>query len=438
MLALDAGWRARVALVAPGVGRVLLLPPAGLREPRTWAVIDGQPRDPWRGADRSALFPAAPEATSTRDPAGLTLADDQLRVRIATRPLRSDLGAVRRQHLAALLRRPPDLRLWQRTTQRPHGPLAAARRARPVLRPRRQDRPAEQGGAPLSHQRHSMHSATTAKAPIRSTSTGPSSSVAAPTPAAATASTTTRWPSALSISAQEFDNYHGFYRATEIADGDLDCYVFAGPDIARRTGALRRADRRHRDAAALEPGLRQHRDGASPTRPTRRRASREFLATREALTVPALEFPLRLGLHQPRQAALRVHLEPRQVPRSAARCCRRFRDAGVRTVANLKPCLLDDHPAFESVAAEGGFIREEGGAVCLDPFWDGWGAHLDFTREGDRALVAGQPAAAGARRRLRRRLERQQRVPDLERGRRHACRRRAAADPPLAAAARRC
>ena len=31
---------------------------------------------------------------------------------------------------------------------------------------------------------------------------------------------------------QEFDNYHDFYRATEIADGDLDYYVIAGPDAA--------------------------------------------------------------------------------------------------------------------------------------------------------------------------------------------------------------
>ncbi len=60
-----------------------------------------------------------------------------------------------------------------------------------------------------------------------------------------------------------------------------------------------------------------------------------------------------------------------------------FAKAGVRTIANLKPCLLDDHPAYASLAAEGAFIRDEAGP-CLEQFWDGWGAHLDFTREGDR------------------------------------------------------
>jgi alpha-glucosidase len=56
----------------------------------------------------------------------------------------------------------------------------------------------------------------------------------------------------------------------------------------------------------------------------------------------------------------------------------------VRTVANLKPCLLNDHPAYDGLVADGAFIRDDAGP-CLEQFWDGWGAHLDFTREGDRA-----------------------------------------------------
>ena len=76
MLTLDGGWRARVALVAPGIGRVLMLPPAGLREPRTWSVVDGQARDAWQGADRLALFAAAPPARLVKKDAQLTLGDE--------------------------------------------------------------------------------------------------------------------------------------------------------------------------------------------------------------------------------------------------------------------------------------------------------------------------------------------------------------------------
>src|SRR2546423_1531693 len=36
----------------------------------------------------------------------------------------------------------------------------------------------------------------------------------------------------------------------------------------------------------------------------------------------------------------------------------RFARAGVRTVVNLKPCLLDDHPAYADVAARGAFVND--------------------------------------------------------------------------------
>ena len=52
----------------------------------------------------------------------------------------------------------------------------------------------------------------------------------------------------------------------------------------------------------------------------------------------------------------------------------------MRLVANIKPCLLDDHPAFDEMRAKGGFVHD---AVTAQPvmeqFWDGVGSHLDFT-----------------------------------------------------------
>ena len=59
---------------------------------------------------------------------------------------------------------------------------------------------------------------------------------------------------------------------------------------------------------------------------------------------------------------------------------RDFAEAGIKVVANVKPCLLDDHPRYRDVAARGAFIP---GATDEAPlksqFWDGEGAHLDFT-----------------------------------------------------------
>ena len=48
----------------------------------------------------------------------------------------------------------------------------------------------------------------------------------------ATASSTTRSPTATFDLGCEHDNYHGFYRYCEIEDGDLDYYLFVGPAFA--------------------------------------------------------------------------------------------------------------------------------------------------------------------------------------------------------------
>ncbi len=82
-------------------------------------------------------------------------------------------------------------------------------------------------------------------------------------------------------------------------------------------------------------------------------------------------------------------------------------------------------PARRSSCVRGGRGRAarscsdaQTGAPCIGQFWDGEGAHVDFTHPAGIALVAGGSAAAGARLRHRRRLERQQRIRDLGRLRR--------------------
>jgi alpha-glucosidase len=52
---------------------------------------------------------------------------------------------------------------------------------------------------------------------------------------------------------------------------------------------------------------------------------------------------------------------------------------GVRLCANIKPCLLQDHPAFEEVDKAGLLIRARDGSPAWVQFWDEVGAYLDFT-----------------------------------------------------------
>jgi hypothetical protein len=111
---------------------------------------------------------------------------------------------------------------------------------------------------------------------------------------------------------QEFDNYHGFYR-------DRRCgrrshfYVFADrtcppPSAASRmTGACA--------AAALDPRLREHRDGRDAADAQARSRIRERRAEH---SLSAFHFGS--GCTS-RGSALRVHVEPRQVSRPQRRRC---------------------------------------------------------------------------------------------------------------------
>ena len=57
----------------------------------------------------------------------------------------------------------------------------------------------------------------------------------------------------------------------------------------------------------------------------------------------------------------------------------KFQRHGMRLVANVKPCLLDDHPAYEAVRAQGGFVTDTAtGQPVVAQFWDGVGSHIDL------------------------------------------------------------
>jgi len=57
----------------------------------------------------------------------------------------------------------------------------------------------------------------------------------------------------------------------------------------------------------------------------------------------------------------------------------KFHDHGMHLVANIKPCLLDDHPAFDAHVQTHTFIQDRSQQPVVEPYWDGQGAHLDFT-----------------------------------------------------------
>ena len=182
----------------------------------------------------------------------------------------------------------------------------------------------------------------------------------------------------------EFDNYHDFYRATEIADGDLDYYVIAGPDVA---GALTRYMQLIGGTAMPPRWSLGYANTAMALAdfPDAQDKIREFLALAEREQFPLSSFHFGSGYTSRGKQRYVFTWNTSKFPDAPALLAA-FKAAGVRTMANLKPCLLNDHPAYAALVASGSFVRDSAtGLPCLDQFWDGWGAHLDFTRDADRA-----------------------------------------------------
>lgn len=380
-LQLDRGWRARVSMVDGHTGRFTLLPPDGFREPRTWA-LDPDGAFPLEGRRRDALY--APDATAlaSRDGDALVLAGTHLRARIALEPF-----AVTWQQLDAqgqwqfccgdrdesyaygVSERSGTLHHWQRREPGQDryfglgdktGPIDLAGRR---LRTRALDAlgyDAKTGDPLYKHWPFFLDHVH-----------GNACGLYYDTLAECT----------FDFGA-EHDNYHGRYRATEIADGDLDLYVFAGPDLrgalARFVAAI--------GGTALPPrwtlGYANTAMGLADAPDAQQRIG-DFLghAERDGFPLSSFHFGSGYTSRGKQRYVFTWNHDKFPEPRKLLAA---FHAAGVRTVANLKPCLLNDHPAYAQLGAEGAFVRDEQGP-CLEQFWDGWGAHLDFTHDGDRA-----------------------------------------------------
>ena len=176
----------------------------------------------------------------------------------------------------------------------------------------------------------------------------------------------------------EYDNYHGFYRCVEIDDGDLDYYLFVGPrvrDVVRKfmdlTGHMAFGPRWSLGYANTAMSLADAPDAQAQLG--------RFADDVAAHDIPLSAFHFGSGYTSigPRRYVFTWNRDKFPDPHAAVE---RFRRQNIRTVVNLKPCLLDDHPAYREVAASHAFVRDERtGAPCVGQFWDGEGAHIDFT-----------------------------------------------------------
>ena len=175
----------------------------------------------------------------------------------------------------------------------------------------------------------------------------------------------------------ERDNYHGLYRGFAAESGDLDYYVIAGPkplDVTKRFTWLTGKPARLPDWALAYSGSTM----AYTDAPDAQAQMGEFLRLCEEHDIPCESFHLSSGYTSIGDRRYVFHWNPDKFPDPAAFTAD-YAAKGVRLCANIKPCLLRDHPRFEEAREKGLLIREPAGSPHWVQFWDEVGAYLDFS-----------------------------------------------------------
>ncbi|MGA7329936.1 MAG: TIM-barrel domain-containing protein, partial [Rhodomicrobium sp.] len=178
---------------------------------------------------------------------------------------------------------------------------------------------------------------------------------------------------------QEIDAYHGPYRRFEASGGDLDLYVTFGPavrDVVSRYTALT-------GRTAFPPRWSLSYSGSAMQYTEEEDAAErlgEFLRRLREHDIPCGSFHLSSGYTKSNGKRNVLTWDARRFPNPHA-LARRFGDAGVRLIANVKPAMLLDHPRFAEVEAFRGFVRdsEDETRPHIAQFWGGEAAYLDFS-----------------------------------------------------------
>jgi len=375
---LDDGWECRLLMLEDDMARVLFVPPGGLREPRTWMIARNGTDVPWEGRDR--LDPGGfrlPRFKLDDDRDQVVLRTAALHVRVRLRPFGLEwstpdgarFAADRGTHAYECSRKTGALRhyMTRRTSDRyfglgdKTGPLDKhGRRLRTVaLDALGYD--AETSDPLYKHWPYVI---------VRDSS-GVAYGLFYDTLSSATFDL-----------GCEHDNYHGLYRYGEIEAGDLDYYLFVGPGIrdvvskfAELTGRMAFGPRWSLGYANTAMALTDAEDAQA------RLSNFVDRVVEHDIPISAFHFGSGYSSIGPRRYVFTWNQDKFPNPRELVE---KFRGRGIRLVANIKPCLLDDHPDYTDAEKRGALIADTAtGGPSIGQFWDGQGAYIDFThREG--------------------------------------------------------
>ncbi|WP_373236166.1 glycoside hydrolase family 31 protein [Cohaesibacter celericrescens] len=176
----------------------------------------------------------------------------------------------------------------------------------------------------------------------------------------------------------ELDNYHQPYRSYRAQDGDLDYYFTLGPSIADVT----KAHTRLTGGTAFLPRWSLGYSGSTMSYTDADNAQEQlqgFVKLLEKHDIPCDSFQLSSGYTSigPKRYVFNWNTDKVPDAKGMSKC---FADAGIELIANIKPCLLQDHPRYSEADALGLYVQDsDTGVAERSVFWDDEGSHLDFT-----------------------------------------------------------
>ncbi|MDN3019101.1 glycoside hydrolase family 31 protein [Paenibacillus sp. BSR1-1] len=176
----------------------------------------------------------------------------------------------------------------------------------------------------------------------------------------------------------ELDNYHGFYRYYYAEKGDLDYYFILGPHIHNVVEKYSKLTGK----TIFPPKWSLGYSGSTMTytdAPDAQEQLKKFVDSCVEYDIPCDSFQLSSGYTTIGGKRYVFNWNYDKIPDPHA-MNHHFHENGLHVCANIKPCLLQDHPQYPELAEKGMFIKADNNQDPeLVQFWDDDGSYLDFT-----------------------------------------------------------
>ncbi len=176
---------------------------------------------------------------------------------------------------------------------------------------------------------------------------------------------------------RELDNYHGHYRYFWADCDYLDYYVIAGHSVSTVVQQFSMLGGRSvftpRWSLGYLGSTMSYTDSPNPVE-----LLNDFADKCEENQIPCTGFHLSSGYTSIENRRYVFHWNRDKFP-DIEGFCKSYTKRGIGLIANIKPCLLADHPLYEQCAKQGLFVKQQDGTPAKSQFWDGMGSWLDFT-----------------------------------------------------------